>query len=571
MKKFKKIFALITVICMLVSTMTVVFADETTSSLLEGFKNAGFKKAGDFYYQTIDEPTEEANGTAKIVSLTEENYDTIDTLIIPTTVTIDEKVYDIVEIANSAFFKDDAIYDSNGDGEIISADIKENEAVVKARDAWKGEIFGSGYASKITAINFAEDNKVTRIGDSALVSTKLVNAVFADNITYFGYNNFYNYSTIEYVHLPANLTNSGVGGSLFTNCHNLKTIELPTNAGFTKIPQNAFRSCTIDYLVIPDNITAVDKNAFIPTNTSSFKTTTVENIYGNASQNSVANQIAAMEGVNVQKVYATNFDYYVLDEENKKCAVTGVKSGTSLSGVVYMADKIDGYTVTALMYDEGRWPLDPTTKDSEGRQNIKDTNAPHLFKDQSNITEFYMPDTIERIMGRQASNKKNGYAEANADGTVKCNEPINDETWGHYYSIFYNCSKLEKLHLSDNLTGRVRGLLPTTTLVKEIEIPDGVTIIDRCFRKQTNLKSIRTTENSKLQKIIGGGNGSFDGCAGIEEFVILGSELEQFNPFYLIATTREDVIAENPNLTIFTANEEYAASTGILGMFCKLI
>ena len=576
MKNLKKIFALITVICMLASTMTVVFADETTSSLLEGFKKAGFKMAGDFYYEIATEPTGEANGTAKIVSLTENNYNNLTTLNIPATVTIDEKDYDVVEIADSAFFKDDAIYDSNGDGEIISADIKENGEVVKPRDAWKGEIFGSDYASKITAINFAKNNKVTRIGNSALVSTKLVNAVFADNITKFGYNNFYNYSTIEYVHLPANLTNSGVGGALFTNCHNLKTIELPTNAGFTKIPSKFLRNCTLENLVVPDNVTSVATDAFV---VSGYTTTTVENVYGtssNAVVQSIANDIKAEDGT-ATKQYATNFDTY--DFGDGTCAVTGIKDTTSLKGAVYMPEELNGKKVTAMMYDEGRFPLDSNVTDGQGRQKVTNANAPHLFLGESNITEFYMADTVEHIMYRQASNGieykdvsgiTNGlYVETNDDGSVKCKEPIKDETWSHYYSIFYNCSKLEKLHLSDNLTGRVRGLLPTTTLVKEIEIPDGVTIIDRCFRKQTNLKSIRTTENSKLQKIIGGGNGSFDGCAGIEEFVILGSELEQFNPFYLIATTREDVITKNPNLTIFTANEEYAASTAILGMFAN--
>ena len=370
MKNLKKIFALITVVCMLVTTMTVVFADEEVTFN----PPSEYKKVGDLYYLCITEPDGETNGTAKIVSLTEENHNTITELNIPAAIKVGESTYDVVEIDVGAFFGYQPMYDTNGDSAILKDPKKDSEGnITQEADLPKFTLFGSDYASKLTSINFAEDNKVTKIGDMAFADVPLVDIVLPDNITTIGYNCFFynnpDKATLRNVHLPANLSNPGI--NIFTRCINLGTVELPTN-GFTKIPNNAFRGCKVKNLIIPDNITGCKESvskSFVSFSYQGVTTaTTVENVYGKAGKvkdkwknvgPAFANDLATALNA---RLYATNFDTY--DLGNGECAVTGIDDGTGttdasgisdctgLYGVVYMPDTLNGKRVTALMLDE---------------------------------------------------------------------------------------------------------------------------------------------------------------------------------------------------------------------------
>ncbi len=408
MKNLKKIFALITVICMLASTMTVVFADDVT------------------YFFKYD--YDGANNTATVTG-----FETVPTaktdIVIPATVKKDGKTYNVTTIGESAF---------------------QNNKMIN------GVTFGKD----------GEDYRITTLGNQCFANASITSIVMPDTITsILGVNNFYNCGSLASVTLSNNIDSSlttSIG--MFTNCKALKEVHLPTGSKFTKIPSKMFRGCELDKLYVPDNVKECASDAFIV----SGYTTWVNEVYGNGGV--VPNTTKAEDG-SATKVYATNFSYRVLDETNKTCAVNGLNGSGKLVGAIYMPETLDGYTVTAFTYQDG-----------------------NLFVNQKDLTEFYMADTITKIIP--------------PDGSTDTN---------HYNNMFYGCENLKKLHLSNNLTGVIRNICLTTTKITEIEIPAGVTNINRIFKNQTSLKSVRVAPNSRLNKI---NAESFNGCTELEEIVL---------------------------------------------------
>ena len=497
MKNLKKIFALITVICMLASTMTVVFADTTTKYV------TGQEKTTSTY-------TTETGNTGKFIM----KYRVIDG-------TNNVLLTKVEATPNNA---------TTGMDIVIPETIKDGDTTYNVVGTY-GNVFTNS------------DNY------SSVVMPDTITAVLGSNL-------FYNCKKLKSVKLSNNIdttiakgeyvigndTNISYVAGVFSGCTGLKEVTLPKGANFTKIPSNMFRGCQLDKLVIYDNVTYVPNDAFTQ-NIDSWGDAWVNNIYGNASSNGIVSKVLELvdgEPDVTQKVYATNFDTY--DLGNGTCAVTGIKDGTNLyglKGAVYMPEELNGKKVTAMMH------------------NTENTNGGNIFKDScDNLKEFYMADSITKILVREEVKDSEG------NGTGKY--VIKDNYNTHYYNIFYGAKNLEKVHLSDNLTGIIRGIFANNpgnqySKITEIVIPDGVTEISRCFRTMSGLKRVITSPDSKLTAIT---NESFDGSPLLEEVYLPGATITG----YFYAGTFGNDTNLSKKLAIITT-EANANPDSVIGKF----
>lgn len=88
---------------------------------------------------------------------------------------------------------------------------------------------------------------------------RITDLIFPDDVTTVSTAVFYCYQGLRSVAIPDNVT--FLGGSTFLGCSNLKVVHF--GKGITEIPYMCFLGCQgIDDLVLPDNVTYIDRYAF---------------------------------------------------------------------------------------------------------------------------------------------------------------------------------------------------------------------------------------------------------------------------------------------------------------------
>lgn len=103
-------------------------------------------------------------------------------------------------------------------------------------------------------------NSVTSLGKQLFYDCfSLTSVTIPNSVTSLGDYMFYNCSSLTSVTIPNGLTS--IEKSMFFGCNSLKTISIPN--GVTTISENAFNGCTsLSTITIPNNVTTIGKCAF---------------------------------------------------------------------------------------------------------------------------------------------------------------------------------------------------------------------------------------------------------------------------------------------------------------------
>lgn len=190
-------------------------------------------------YKILSEPTVTENGTVKLIYSEEMNLS--GEIIIPTTVTNQRMIYNVVEIGAGSFSD--------------AKDITKISLPDTIRAIGEGAFFN---CSNLTSINIPKG--ITRIERGTFFGcSKLSGLNFPDGITYIGDDAFYNSSSLNITKLPEDLTH--IGKDAFYNCKKLTLSNLPNK--IESIGAGAFEGCiSLTSITIPDSMSSIEDNLF---------------------------------------------------------------------------------------------------------------------------------------------------------------------------------------------------------------------------------------------------------------------------------------------------------------------
>ena len=186
-------------------------------------------------------------------------------LIIPATITYEDKTYKIVDIPSLREYCKDltAVY--------IYAEIDKLEcSFYNQRQLKTAELpnvrhiyneYSYGLFDNCRGLeNVVLSPNLVYIGDYAFSNcTSLNNIVIPENVTTIGYSTFQNCISLNNIVIPENVIT--IGGNAFSSCTSLSKIVLSEN--LTTIGISTFQNCTsLNDIVIPENVTTIGSSAF---------------------------------------------------------------------------------------------------------------------------------------------------------------------------------------------------------------------------------------------------------------------------------------------------------------------
>ncbi|MDF2511542.1 MAG: hypothetical protein K0S04_1408 [Herbinix sp.] len=192
-------------------------------------------------YRVLSEPTVTENGRAQVIYSEEVNKKLSGDVVIPSTVTNSNMIYNVVEV-NAGSFRA-----ATG---MTSLTLPETVTVI-GQDAFNN-------CTSLTNVNIP--GKVTRIEAGTFEGCISISSIYLPNgITYIGNMAFNNCSNLSSMKLPDKLTS--IGYNAFSNCEKLTGISIPQ--GVTSIGAGAFGGCnSITSIIIPEGLTTIENGLF---------------------------------------------------------------------------------------------------------------------------------------------------------------------------------------------------------------------------------------------------------------------------------------------------------------------
>ena len=340
---------------------------------------------------------------------------------------------------------------------------------------------------------------VTQIGNAAFQDQKAVQKIILpESITEISDVNVFWYCTsLKSINLPANLTYLSVGA--FSGCSSLEEIVIPD--GITTLSKT-FRGCTsLKKVVIPDSVTSIDQACFY--NSVFNPTGLLSNVTIYCNEGSYAEQFALANGIDCvaeEPPQAVEFSYVKNSDGENTITVTGVKDNVIIKGDYVMSETIDGYTVTKI--------------------------GPEVFKDQTAMTSFKMPDTVTEIS----------------------------------YSVFWACSNLRTVKMSRNITGTLAGTFGYCSNLEYVNIPDNITSMRKTFIGCKSLKNINLSRGLTQIETL-----TFQSCIGLKTIHLPQSINSIADDAFLYCTTK--------NIIAFVDSpDSYSAKIADnLNMVCQIV
>ena len=128
--------------------------------------------------------------------------------------------------------------------------------------AYNGDVTITGYAGTAADVQVPatiENLPVIAIGAEAFRESSVVNVTISEGVTSVGDSAFYDCIDLKTVVLPETLTSLGANAFFF--CESLTQVNLP--AGITRLEADTFACCSaLEQITLPENLTVIDDYAF---------------------------------------------------------------------------------------------------------------------------------------------------------------------------------------------------------------------------------------------------------------------------------------------------------------------
>lgn len=389
---------------------------------------------------------------------------------------------------------------------------------------------------------------VKEIGNNAFKNnTSMVAVEIPDTVKSIGDNAFYGCTRLAGVLIPDSVNSIGI--SAFYNCTALNTVVLPDNYKFDKINSSVFSGCeSLNAIEIPDSVREIGTYAFY--NCVELVGVRLSNnleymgfeAFGNCKQLTEINIPKSLDRcgyattININNVLEYTPDKGVFHGCDNLKEVTFEEGTVQIAeGLFYLCSGIESIeipdTVTrieAAAFVNCKKLMDFTIPDTV---TIIGDNA---FRNCESLSKIIIPDNVTKI-GYYAFSGCVNVTEVKLSKSLECMEygafqdcaelteieiPKSLDwcsyDWGGAYDprdgVFKDCSKLNTVIFEEGTTEIAKGLFFCCDGLREVKIPDTVTVIEECaFANCSNLERVEISDN-----VITIGQNAFSGCTSLE-------------------------------------------------------
>ena len=434
-----------------------------------------------------------ADGTATLVKAPPQydyyyniKYDSI--LVIPDSVSYEERKYVVTEIGDSAFYNYSKI-----------KNIQLPSTITRIGN-------GAFYHSSIEEINLPEG--LTVIADKAFYSCKsLANVVLPESLDSIGNQAFNDCEKItsivipnntkhlgewvfcstgvEYVKLPDNI--EVIPTRFLSSCKNLKSIELPKSV--KKICQSAFASSGLTSINLHEGIEELELWAFSSSNLTEVRLPSTLKTMGDATFEWCGNLEKVEFADGFEEIGERTFGHcgkltkIVMPSSLRKIGRSSFEYCTSLTEFTIPATLTEMEGNVFLESGLKTLTLEPGSssyKMEDGVLYSVDGKGLYFLTDSVN-TEYVVPEGVERIAPYVFAGQKN---------MQRCQLPESLKEIGQ--GAFSRCTSLLAIDIPENVSVIESYAFANCRNIKEIALPDKVTeISERCFYYCKSLTSVK--------------------------------------------------------------------------------
>ncbi len=397
-------------------------------------------------------------------------------LVLPTTVTNEDKTYTLTGIDKYAFKNCTKLTTITLTNKIIT--------------------IGEGAFEGCTSLkSFELPTSVTAISNNMLKGcTTLANVTLHNQLTSIGEYSFANCTKIARMELPESLQTINKGA--FAGCSKLENINIPES--ITKIPDYTFNNChVLDSITFPPNLTEIGSHAFY-----------------SCKRIKVVDIPKTVKKIGEKAFYeCESLNLIVLYSEYCTLGQSGFSSIASAYKIYVPESRLAEYKIAQnwSIYANNMRPLKNDGKSFllNGifyRITDFDNLLVQIFGYESTTPEIIIPDTVTFNDKKYAVTSLADKCFANCTMITKVKLP---ETVGYIgKSAFENCKKLTTINIPEKLTAIHEFTFGNCVKLKTLKLPESVTQIEQyAFANCDALTTINLTQN--LEAI---NKGIFQGC-----------------------------------------------------------
>ncbi len=191
-------------------------------------------------------------------------------VVIPSTITINGKQYDVAVIDKKAFRDCTSITNIvipssvTSIGEYAFCNCESLQTINFESNSKLSSIGSHAFYNCDSLKSIVIPSSVTSIGESAFSnckSLKIVNFESNSKLTSIGKTVFNDCSSLANIVIPSSVTS--IGESAFSNCKSLKIVNFESNSKLTSIGKTVFNVCSsLANIVIPSSVTSIGESAF---------------------------------------------------------------------------------------------------------------------------------------------------------------------------------------------------------------------------------------------------------------------------------------------------------------------